>query len=327
MFLCKNKHTSCHSCWSGLEKCPICVEAKLEKNNILGRKKLRNLKQGIKFLRENIQTVPFSEIIKEKQVPECGGANADVFKCKWGTKIVALKQLRLQAKDSQKEALFFEASIGVQLKHPNIVQVFGITEIEPNYFGIIMEWADLGTLAQNMSKMSEKEKTSASLCICDGLSYLHLNNLAHRDLTPFNILLFGNRSTAKISDFGTLRVIKSIQTNSAIGTLKFAAPELFQPKAKCGASVDIFSLSVILYQLFSGKDPYPGTLPEVVGAKHAKTFPSIPSDFPNELGSIINQCWVSEPDGRPTLTEIATSLKNYLNLVSTTTFQYFTFDL
>lgn len=103
------------------------------------------------------------------------GAFADVYRCSWqGNQLVALKRFRYQPKIPEMEMLEREAAVGFQLRHPNIVKVYGITKINENSLGIIMEWADLGTLAQNMHDMTRREKAQASLCICNGLEQILL---------------------------------------------------------------------------------------------------------------------------------------------------------
>jgi serine/threonine/tyrosine protein kinase RAD53 len=109
------------------------------------------------------------------------------------------------------------------------VAVFGITKLENNYIGLVMEWADLGSLSDHMEDMTKVEKIKVSLCVCKGLAYMHSNRIAHRDLKPENILLFGKKSKAKISDFGTSKEIQTIITNTnAAGTPKYSAPELME---------------------------------------------------------------------------------------------------
>jgi serine/threonine protein kinase len=140
---------------------------------------------------------------------------------------VALKQLRIKPKASKLDDIKLEAALCFKMKHPNIVAMFGLTKLENSYMGLVMEWADQGSLSDSMEDMNLEEKIKVSLCICEGLAYMHSNRIAHRDLKPENVLLFGNKLKAKISDFGTSKVIQTIITSTgAVGTPKYSAPEL-----------------------------------------------------------------------------------------------------
>ena len=101
-----------------------------------------------------------------------------------------------------------------------------------------------------------------SIGICDGISYLHSKHIAHRDLKPENILVFetGNgKFMPKIADFGTSKVIQTMVTNTSMaGTPKYAAPEILEKGRTYGASVDIYSLAMILFEIFSGEEAYKG---------------------------------------------------------------------
>ena len=65
-----------------------------------------------------------------------------------------------------------------------------------------------------MNELTKEQKILAALGVCFGLDYLHSNNVAHRDLKPANILLSGDQPVAKISDFGTSKVIQTSVTNT-----------------------------------------------------------------------------------------------------------------
>jgi serine/threonine protein kinase len=176
---------------------------------------------------DNIPMILISDLERLSTVPVATGSYADVFQCKWNASHVALKQLRIKPKASQLDDIKLEAALCYRVRHPNIVQMFGMTKLENNYMGLVMEWADQGSLSDNMEDMKQEEKIKVSLCICEGLTYMHSNRIAHRDLKPENVLLFGDKLKAKISDFGTSKVIQTIITSTgAVGTPKYSAPEL-----------------------------------------------------------------------------------------------------
>jgi serine/threonine protein kinase len=150
--------------------------------------------------------------------------------------------------------------------------------------------------------LSFSQKVRVSLCICDGLAYLHAKKVAHRDLKPENILLFGSEPLAKISDFGTSKVIQTMITNTSMaGTPKYSAPELLDVGLKCGKPVDVFSLAIILYELFSGLDAFPGcqTVVQVVAALLRNKRPEFPGTFPQPLKEVIKKGWSDKPEDRP----------------------------
>ncbi len=185
--------------------------------------------------------IPASDLERISEDPDATGSNADVFQYKWKNTLVALKRPRFKPDTSQMDDIQLEAALCFQMHHPNIVALFGLTQLKNNYMGIVMEWADQGNLKENMTKMNEEEKIKISLCICEGLNYMHSNRIAHRDLKPENVLLFGDKSNAKISDFGTSKVIHTIMTNTGlVGTPKYTAPELMEKGLKV---VSIFYFS------------------------------------------------------------------------------------
>jgi serine/threonine protein kinase len=168
-----------------------------------------------------------SDLERLSTLPVATGSYADVFQCKWNTIQVALKLLRIRPNGSNLDDIKLEAALCFQMKHPNIVAMFGLTKLENSDMGLVMEWADQGNLRENMGKISHRKTIKISLCICKGLEYMHSIQIAHRDLKPENILLFGDKSIAKITDFGTSKVIQTIMTNTGfVGTPKYSAPEL-----------------------------------------------------------------------------------------------------
>jgi serine/threonine protein kinase len=77
-------------------------------------------------------------------------------------------------------------------------------------------------------------------------------------------------------------------------------------------SADVYSLSIILFELFSGVDPFPGKVGQIFRAKMFDTKPEIPADFPTYLKSLILHGWSKEPKERPPLQEFKSSLNKML---------------
>ena len=77
-----------------------------------------------------------------------------------------------------------------------------------------------------LKDLSEDAKVKVSLCVCNGLDYLHSVRLAHRNLKPENILLFGDKTVAKISGFGISKVVQNVtMTTKTVISPKYTPPE------------------------------------------------------------------------------------------------------
>jgi hypothetical protein len=225
---CANQHIFCKGCCAFLKDCPICQSKQITALPI-ETELFQTVDKNKKHLLNSIPMIPISQLERLSVIPVATGSYADVFQCKWNVIRVALKQLRINPKASKLDDIKLEAALCFKMKHPNIVAMYGLTKLENNYMGIVMEWADQGSLSDNMEYMSSEEKIKLCLCTCEGLIYMHSNKLAHRDLKPENIVLFCNNPIAKISDFGTSKVIQTIITNTVmVGTPKYTASELMR---------------------------------------------------------------------------------------------------
>jgi serine/threonine protein kinase len=210
-----------------MKECPTCKsKQKRQTPGEKNKEKFQKIKEKISKIVAAIPEISMAKIERLTSLPSATGSYADIFQCKFNGSFVALKQLRIKANQNQTFDIQQEAALCFQVQHPNIVTLLGLTQLENNYMGIVMEWADHGSLRENMGKMSAVEKIKVSLCICEGLHYMHSIQIAHRDLKPENVLLFGDRPIAKISDFGTSKVIQTIIVGTnMVGTPKYSAPE------------------------------------------------------------------------------------------------------
>ncbi|OGR65945.1 MAG: hypothetical protein A2X31_01215 [Elusimicrobia bacterium GWB2_63_22] len=90
----------------------------------------------------------------------------------------------------------------------------------------------------------------------DALYEAHSGGVLHRDIKPSNLLL--SRNGVKLADFGLAKVMDSeslTETSHFIGTLKYAAPELFSGE-KATAKSDLYSLALVFYELLTGEHPF-----------------------------------------------------------------------
>jgi len=199
----------------------------------------------------------------------------------------------------------------LSLRHPNIVTMLGLV-IDMKCTCIVMEFLQRGTLydlVRDGYRIFESEhiKTLA-IDICNGMIYLHGNSILHRDLKTKNILL-DEKWSVKVADFGLstyLEEYKSAHTLTACGTPAYAAPEILR-KEKYSYPVDVFSFSMILYEMMTRRYPFEGipTYRAVLGVATQGWRPrlSVNEDKPKEISRLMKACWNEISADRPTFSE------------------------
>ena len=79
-----------------------------------------------------------------------------------------------------------------------------------------------------------------------------------------------------------------------------------------GVSADVYSLSIIIFELFSGIDPFPGSMGQIFEAKRLDEKPVIPSDFPSDLRELVIQGWSKDPKERLPIQDFQSALNKML---------------
>ncbi|CAL1280815.1 unnamed protein product [Larinioides sclopetarius] len=173
----------------------------------------------------------------------------------------AAKVIRcLKVKD--KEKVRQEIEIMSRLHHPKLMQVLAAFESGRNMI-MVMEYISGGELFERVIAddfvLTEQDCILFMRQICDGVAYMHRNNVLHLDLKPENILCKTRTShKIKIIDFGLARIYKQDDSLRILfGTPEFVAPEVINYEPVCPAS-DMWSVGVICYVLLSGLSPFMG---------------------------------------------------------------------
>lgn len=163
-----------------------------------------------------------------------------------------------------------ELSIASVLKHPNIVQFFGVSAFFPMnedddskfYLGFVFELCDEGNLFSLVHRKkafrgySFLAKMQIARDIAAGMSYVHEHKIVHRDLSTRNVLL-ANGGQVKIADFGCARQIvgDSYDSTTISGSPAYMSPEQLQGKMLT-LKVDVWALGVIIWELLNEQIPW-----------------------------------------------------------------------
>ena len=221
------------------------------------------------------------------------GGMAVVYKarCHRLNRLVAIKILKDEfSRDEEFRRRFHaEGEAVAMLSHPNIVQVYDVSSSENANF-IVMELIDGISLKQYMEKkgvLNWKETLHFAMQIAKGLEHAHSRGIVHRDIKPHNVMVLKNGSV-KVMDFGIARVMSKSNTltKEALGSVHYISPE----QAKGGYTdnrSDLYSLSVVMYEMMTGRPPYDGESPVAVAIQHINGGAPVPSSLnPNIPGGL-----------------------------------------
>ncbi len=183
-----------------------------------------------------------------------------------------LKRIRPEnVADPEFRRLFLrEAALALNLRHPNLVQIYGYEEIDGEP-ALVMEYVEGITLAEFSSlRWDASMLVEAARQILEGLHYLHSHDdgpILHRDLSPANVMVDGN-GVVKLLDFGVSRLRPTIASGKTElrGTWRYAAPE----RKSGGAgevSGDLFSLGLLLLDLALGDFSQPVDTEDLLGRR------------------------------------------------------------
>ena len=157
-----------------------------------------------------------------------------------------------------------EADLLQALWHPNIVAVVEAGEDQRHGPYIVTEWARGGSIRGRMDRapglrLPTGEAVGIARDALAGLGAAHDLEIIHRDIKPENILLDAD-GRAMLADFGIAGYAGSRPAHAGRGTAGYMAPEQEDPDGATdvGATADVYSLGVVLFEMLAGRLPVPG---------------------------------------------------------------------
>lgn len=237
---------------------------------------------------------------------------------------VVIKSIQLDAysesaQDVLKARFRREAFIQSQLDHPNIVRVLEFFRAKENYY-LVMEYVAGVSLRELLDKQgipAPKQALYLFKQILSALSYAHTfsyldeagnrqRGIIHRDINPSNLLL-DNQGRVKITDFGTVKTSGSArltQVGFHPGTLEYMSPEQVRG-IEIDARSDIYSAGVTLYEMLTGRLPFPLTHEGAdweVRKGHVELAPpsvtKLKPDVSSEVAAIVRRALEKSPNSR-----------------------------
>ena len=237
---------------------------------------------------------------------------------------VAVKMLLTpdHARPSELARFLREAQAIASLRHPNIIQVFDLGDLEGRPF-FTMEYVEGGSLAQKLAGVPQSAPGAAAMVatLADAVQVAHERGIVHRDLKPANILLTAG-GTPKISDFGLARTVTEgpelTVGGTRLGTPSYMSPEqAIGRRGTVGPATDIYSLGAVLYEMLTGRPPFRAESPAETERQVIASDPAPPSRLnarvPRDLETICLKCLSKEPHRRyATGTELSQDLYRFL---------------
>jgi len=276
-----------------------------------------------------------SQLVLEDEIGS--GNTSEVYKGTWGGNIVAVKCMNISGPGngsnalSEADRIAFQREVAImpRINHPNLVKFLGLISVTIP-FSIIFEYCNGGCAFDVLHNNFEDgriihltwfQKQKMALDTASAMDYLHSfkPQIIHRDLKSLNLLLVEmvnfphDVPWIKLSDFGLSKMKDPTKGNqeggawgdmtNCAGTTHWMAPEVIT-STTYDEKVDLYSFSMILYEIICREVPFEDEEPAKVGQLavegHRPTPEAVPPDCPDYFKNLMISCWAHHPQRRPT---------------------------
>ena len=209
-----------------------------------------------------------------------------------------------------------EAKVLASLNHPHIAALYGMEQSGQHF--LVMELVEGQTLAERLLRgpMPVEETLAIALQIADALEGAHEKGIVHRDLKPANVKVTPD-DRVKVLDFGLAKAMESesapgsvansptlsmmaSQAGVILGTAAYMSPE--QAKGfPADHRSDVFSFGALLFEMLTGRQPFPGdTAPEVLASVLIREpeIARLPADLNPRVIELVRRCLEKQPKRR-----------------------------
>jgi serine/threonine protein kinase len=235
------------------------------------------------------------------------GPTGAVYRCEADTRRLAIKIMHRELSRPEPAAqLAKDLKLLAELRNPHFVHAYDTGFGDDGEFFITMDelvGVDLESALEDSGALAPRRAVEIVTQICDALEQAHAVGVVHGGLKPRNIFLSPTASshgpgklTVKVLDFGNTRLAGGADKGVIVGNPFYMAPEQFGGVAD--ERTDVYSLGVIMYELFSGTLPFSGPSHGQVMMRHLAEQPQPPPGVDTELGHIILKALGKAPAGR-----------------------------
>lgn len=265
--------------------------------------------QIIYFLNDRNLMIDYNELRFGERLGE--GSFSVVYKAWFKGFPVAVKKL----KNTSISHRFFlrEVSMLWRARHRSVVLFMGATAQPPCIVTVYMAGGSLyDALHVRRVRIDMQLALSMACDLADAMRHLHALNVLHRDFTSRNVLL-DDAHNAYVADFGLSREATASgdgMTIAGVCNPRWRPPELTRGSGKYSAKVDVYSFSLVMFELFAMQVPF-GDLDGVTAAAKAayeNLRPVLPLQLPAALRDLIAMCWSEQPASRPDFVHICRAL-------------------